>query len=198
MSTRNSNNTYPYASDADSDRLHQEELEMQIGDAEEEADIPSLEKIFLVDKKEDILKVTSPSRWNRLHRLLLTPRPDYAPVASVNFYIRHGVPVNAQDCYKNTPLLYAMRAQNVAAARALLEAGADPNIPGRDGVTPLAYINGMPQELELLQLMLDKGADVNFFTGQHGILEGIKKYSSNDPRFKAVIEMMEKYDKRSS
>lgn len=197
MSTRNSNNTYPYASDDDSDRLHQEELEMQIGDAEEEADIPSLEKIFLVDKKEDILKVTS-SHFNWLHQLLITPRPDYAPVASVNFYIRHGVPVNAQDCYKNTPLLYAMRAQNVAAARALLEAGADPNIPGRDGVTPLAYINGMPQELELLQLMLDKGADVNFFTGQHGILEGIKKYSSNDPRFKAVIEMMEKYDKRSS
>jgi hypothetical protein len=56
----------------------------------------------------------------------------------------------------------------------------------------------MPQELELLQLMLDKGADVNFFTGHHGILEGIKKYSSNGPRFKAVIEMMEKYDKRSS
>ena len=63
---------------------------------------------------------------------------------------------------------------------------------------PWTSINGMPQELELLQLMLDKGADVNFFTGHHGILEGIKKYSSNGPRFKAVIEMMEKYDKRSS
>ena len=197
MSTRSSNNTYPYASDADSDRLHQEELEMQIGDAEEEADIPSLEKIFLVDKKEDILKVTS-SHFNWLHQLLITPRPDYAPVASVNFYIRHGVPVNAQDCYKNTPLFYAMRAKNVAAARALLEAGADPNIPNIENITPLAYINSMPQELELLQLMLDKGADVNFFTGHHGILEGIKKYSSDDPRFKAVIEMMEKYDKRSS
>ncbi|WP_314776278.1 ankyrin repeat domain-containing protein [Cardiobacterium hominis] len=198
MNAINGNNTRQYSSDPDIDRLYQEDLDMQIVVANREGDTPFLEKIFLVDKKEDILKVTRSSHWNWLHRLLLTPRPDYAPVASVNFYIRHGVPVNARDCYKNTPLHYAMRAKNVAAARALLEAGADPNIPDRDGATPLAYINGMPQELELLQLMLDKGADVNFFTGQHGILEGIKKYSSNDPRFTAVIEMMEKYDKRCS
>ena len=197
MNAINGNNTRQYSSDPDIDRLYQEDLDMQIVVANREGDIPFLEKIFLVDKKADILKVTS-SHWNWLHRLLITPRPDYAPVASVNFYIRHGVPVNAQDCYKNTPLLYAMRAKNVAAARALLEAGADPNIPNIENITPLAYINGMPQELELLQLMLDKGADVNFFTGHHGILEGIKKYRSNDPRFKAVIEMMEKYDKRPS
>ena len=197
MNAINGNNTRQYSSDPDIDRLYQEDLGMQIVVANREGDIPFLEKIFLVDKKEDILKVTS-SHFNWLHQLLITPRPDYAPVASVNFYIRHGVPVNAQDCYKNTPLLYAMRAKNVAAARALLEAGADPNIPNIENITPLAYINSMPQELELLQLMLDKGADVNFFTGHHGILEGIKKYRSNDPHFKEVIEMMEKYDKRSS
>ena len=45
--------------------------------------------------------------------------------------------------------------------------------------------------------MLDNGGDVDFFTGQHGILEGIKKYRSQDPKFKPVIELMEKYSKRA-
>ena len=75
----------------------------------------------------------------------------------------------------------------------MLNAGADPNIPDRDNATALAYINGMPEEIELLKLMLEKGGDVHFNNGQHGILEGIKKYSSEDPKFKPVIELMEKY-----
>lgn len=37
-----------------------------------------------------------------------------------------------------TPLHYTMRAKNGDAALALLEAGANPDIPNQDNVTPLA------------------------------------------------------------
>ena len=114
----------------------------------------------------------------------------------MEFYIKHGVEINAQDMYGMTPLHYALRSKNIDAAITLLKAGANPNLPNERGITPLSYINGFPERLDLLQLMLDNGGDVDFFTGQHGILEGIKKYRSQDPKFKPVIELMEKYSKK--
>ena len=77
----------------------------------------------------------------------------------------------------------------------LLKAGANPNTPNEKNITPLAYINGMPEELDLLKLMLEKGGDVNFDTGGGSILEKIKKYRSKDLRFAPVIKLMEKYEK---
>ena len=129
-------------------------------------------------------------KWNYLHRILCYSKPKKE---LVQFYIDNGVDVKAQDMYGMTPLHYAMQEKNVEGAIALLNAGADPNIPDRDNATALAYINGMPEEIELLKLMLEKGGDVHFNNGQHEILEGIKKYSSEDPKFKPVIELMEKY-----
>ena len=129
-------------------------------------------------------------KWNYLHRILCYSKPKKE---LVQFYIDNGVDVKAQDMYGMTPLHYAMRDKNVDAAIVLLNAGADPNIPDRDHATALAYINGMPEEIELLKLMLEKGGDVHFNNGQHEILEGIKKYRSEDPKFKPVIELMEKY-----
>ena len=43
--------------------------------------------------------------------------------------------------------------------------------------------------------MLDKGGNVNYFNGQHGLLEGLKKYGSDIPHFPEVIALMEQYDK---
>ena len=43
--------------------------------------------------------------------------------------------------------------------------------------------------------MLDKGGNVNYFNGQHGILEGLKKYGSEIAHFPEVIALMEQYDK---
>ena len=43
--------------------------------------------------------------------------------------------------------------------------------------------------------MLDNGGDVDFFTGQHGILRRDQKISFTRSQIKPVIELMEKYSK---
>lgn len=169
------------------------DLEEKIVESNFNNDLQLLRKIFLENKLADIKKITSLDKWNYLHRILCYSEPK---VELVKFYIDNGVDVNAQDIYGMTPLHYALRGKNIDAAIALLKAGANPNLPNERGITPLSYINGFPERLDLLQLMLDNGGDVDFFTGQHGILEGIKKYRSQDPKFKPVIELMEKYSKK--
>lgn len=166
---------------------------VQILDALDEADFAALDKLFSVDA--DINKITENDKWSWLHKALLGFDPQKPPRESIEYLIRHDLDVNAQDQYGMTPLHYAMRSKNVAAATALLEAGADPNIPNIENVTPLACIGGMPEQLGLLKLMLDKGGDVNYFNGQHGLLEGLKKYGSDIPHFPEVIALMEQYDK---
>lgn len=166
---------------------------VQILDALDEADFAALDKLFSVDA--DINKITENDKWSWLHKALLGFDPQKPPRESIEYLIRHDLDVNAQDRYGMTPLHYAMRSKNVAAATALLEAGADPNIPNIENVTPLACIGGMPEQLGLLKLMLDKGGDVNYFNGQHGLLEGLKKYGSDIPHFPEVIALMEQYDK---
>lgn len=64
-----------------------------------------------------------------------------------------------------TPLHYAMRSKNVDAAIALLNAGADPNIPNQDNLIPLSMIGYLPDRLDVLELMLEKGANVHFLVG---------------------------------
>ena len=82
--------------------------------------------------------------------------PDEPPPVTISYLINQGIPINAQDVYGMTPLHYAMRSQNADAAIALLEAGADPNIPNRDNVIPLAMIGMIPKRLDVLELMLKK------------------------------------------
>ena len=111
---------------------------IQILDALDEADFAALDKLFSVDA--DINKITENDKWSWLHKALLGFDPQKPPRESIEYLIRHGLDVNAQDRYGMTPLNYAMRSKNVAAATALLEAGADPNIPNIENVTPLACI----------------------------------------------------------
>lgn len=174
--------------------LYEPSYKLKVAVANEEGDIDLLRKIFFIDKSLDILAVTKYEKWNYLHLAnLLNP----SPVEVIQFYIDNHVSVNAQDIYKMTPLHYAMQQKNAEASILLLNAGADPNASNEKGLIPLNYINGQPEQLDLLKLMLDKGANPNHVHSriQITILESIKKYRSKEPQFLPVIEMMEKYIK---
>lgn len=170
---------------------YENDIEMQIVEANVLGDIAFLQK--MADTGQfDPLEITESERWNYLHGAnLINP----SPVETVKFYLDKGVEVNAQDVYGMTPLHYAMRAKNGDAALALLEAGADPNIPNIDNTIPLAMIGGMPERLDVLEKMLQCGANVHYKSGNSGleILELIKTYFSEEEAFKAIIAIMEKY-----
>ncbi|MDO9831815.1 ankyrin repeat domain-containing protein [Glaesserella parasuis] len=119
--------------------LNELELEELIVEANSNDNINFLNEVFLDKKVADIKKITDFDKWNYLHRILCYFNPS---VELVRFYISNGLDVNAQDKYGMTPLHYAMRAKNVDAAIALLNAGADPNIPNQDNLIPLRMCKG--------------------------------------------------------
>lgn len=89
-----------------------------------------------------------------------------------------------------------MRAENGDAAMVLLEAGADPNIETyADQGIPLAMIGSIPDRLDVLKAMLDKGADVHHpaKNANMSLLDFMKTYFSDDQNLKPVIALMEQY-----
>lgn len=167
------------------------ELELQFLTGIYEANFECIEN--LVDSGAgSFSRVTPVENWNWLHTALMDFNKETPPRESIEYLIGKGVDVNAQDCYCMTPLHYAMRKENVGAAMALLEAGANPNAANLKNIIPLAYINGQPEELDLLQLMLDKGGDIHFYNGYETILEGVKEHSLKNKKLLPVVDMMQK------
>lgn len=127
-------------------------------DSLEEGDIKKAEELF--NSGVDIFRVTE-SKWNWLHQVLMGI-PSETPGKSIKYLIDKGVSATAKDIYGMTPLHYAMRGENVEAAKILLEAGADPN--ARDiegGLIPFKMACCMyPFNKELVELFLYHGADI--------------------------------------
>ncbi|STO59252.1 Ankyrin repeats (3 copies) [Canicola haemoglobinophilus] len=168
--------------------LNELELEELIVEANSKDNINFLNEVFLDKKIADIKKITEFDQWNYLHRILCYFNPS---LDLVRFYIDNGLDVNAQDKYGMTPLHYAMRSKNVDAAIALLNAGANPNIPNQDNLIPLSMIGYLPDRLDVLELMLEKGANVHFLVNE-SILESYKPTPS-EPHLSPIYELMMKY-----
>ena len=140
----------------------EETLGMKIAGANSDGDIAFLRKVFLVEKKADILRVTKDAWWNYLHRSLNVPSISQPPPETVQFYVDNGVDVNAQDGSGATPLHYAVCGRNLEAVKILLAAGADPNIKDREDVTPFDNSFGRGgMLLEVIELLLQHGANPN-------------------------------------
>jgi ankyrin repeat protein len=79
-------------------------------------------------------KLTEGSGINLLHWAVIANRPEVIPDL-----VAAGVSLNAKDNSEFTPLMYAATIDfgDTAAIRALLEAGADPNIRNGEGRTAL-------------------------------------------------------------
>ncbi len=180
--------------------LYEQDPELRVAHANRKGDIDFLNNIFLIDNLLAISAVTEEAKWNWLHRSLMYI-PNQAkewtgtPLATVKFYIDKGVTINAQDRYGMTPLHYAMRGKNAEAAIALLEAGADPNVPNRDNVIPLAMIGGMPERLDVTEMMLKKGGNIHYKNGDNelSIVHSMKKHLGNQEKFIPVIQLLEQY-----
>ena len=150
------------------------------------------ENLLKQHPQHNLLAVNSDKK-NWLHKVTDSMNPDEPPPVTISYLINQGIPINAQDVYGMTPLHYAMRSKNADAAIALLEAGADPNIPNRDNVIPLAMIGMIPKRLDVLELMLKKGGNVHFYNGHYEVLQLLELFWSYDKDYIPVIEMMKQY-----
>ena len=135
------------------------------------------------------LHLTEVEQWNYLHKANFL---EGSPSETLQFYLDKGVSVNAQDAYGNMPLHYAMENNNPEAALQLLAAGANPNIPNRDNVIPLAMIGGMPERLDVLEKMLQSGGDVHFYNGDQTVLESYLP-NETEPELLPIYNLMKQY-----
>lgn len=179
----------------------EETLGMKIAGANSEGDIDFLRKIFLVEKKADILRVTEHAWWNYLHRSLNVPGRSQPPPETVQFYVDNGVDVNAQDGSGATPLHYAVRGRNLEAVKILLAAGADPNIKDREDLTPFDNSFGRGgMLLEVIEMLLQYGADPNVkknnmtrLAGMNYMLDNIILNEEKRSHIKKVKQLIIKY-----
>jgi ankyrin repeat protein len=85
----------------------------------------------------------------------------YGDLEMVQVLLEYGAGVNAQNSYCHTPLIFSSTGYcaQPSIARFLLERGADPNIRGWRGSTPLHYALGAGR-IELARVLIDHGAGV--------------------------------------
>ena len=100
------------------------------------------------------LKAHSHDGWTALH---LAAHFGHADAARL--LLRHGADVHARSTnpLDNEPLHAALPGRSLDVARALLDAGADPNAVEHGGFVPL-HQAAEPGDLPLIQLLLDRGA----------------------------------------
>ncbi len=121
-------------------------------------DLEKADEMFK-SKQVDIFEITD-SKANWLHEVLKA-MPNDTPIKTIKYLLDKGVSPTAKDYYHMTPLHYAMRGENIEAAKILLEAGADPN--ARDmsgGLIPFRMACGQPFNQELVEFFLKHGANI--------------------------------------
>jgi len=91
-----------------------------------------------------------------LHYAALRGYPDL-----IERLVSLGIDVNVQTNASSTPLLHASGNSEFAATRKLLELGADTELPNSYGRTPLLNVARESGDVEMAQLLVEHGADVD-------------------------------------
>lgn len=91
-------------------------------------------------------------------------------IDAVVLLLRYGADVNRWDDEPptTTPLLTAVKGNQIEAVRLLLAAGADPNVRDEEGETPLRLFTKI-ESLEMVRLLLHCGADMYRSGGMDGM-----------------------------
>ncbi|MEB3755208.1 ankyrin repeat domain-containing protein [Acinetobacter sp. MD2(2019)] len=173
--------------------IYEDDIGLQIVRANREGDIAFL-KQMVAEQQFDPRQVTEAEHWNYLHRTnLINP----SPKETIQFYLDHGVPVNAQDCYGMTPLHYAVREHNYAAAKLLLEAGADLNLENIDGLNVLwqVFVKApLLEDVAIINLLIEHGADP-YKKNKYGVpvYNALKRNAKTRPYLQELFEEVERH-----
>ena len=97
---------------------------------------------------------------------------DILTASAVWLLLEHDADVNAQNKYHTTPLVLAIQHCMYDIARVLLARGAEPDVEGDNGNTPLHYLleakySDDVDALDFARLLLDRGVDVNALDKNH-------------------------------
>ncbi len=127
--------------------------------------------------------VHSGLKYNALHGLLYFGKHPPTAGEVTAFLIEIGVDVNAIDARGDTPLHHAADSGLLAAARLLIEAGADVNATSHVKMRPLFLaIRGGQPSLEVVELLLESGAIVD-----SDLLQRAERVV-DDPRLLALLK----------
>lgn len=157
--------------------------EQQLFTALAEDDGKVVEELIL--KGADVNTRRAADGWTPL---IYCVREDKLAMAAQLLRMRADPNLLSTDAYKSTPLLFALdkRKEALPWVRLLLENGADPNIgPGTKNYTPLMKAVTVG-ELELVQLLVEAGADVMAADPQGGTAHS-RAVGLGDP---AIIDLL--------
>lgn len=175
------------------EELLQFEYDMKARSANRKGDIETLKGIF--SNHLDIHDVDINSQTNWLLRAIGSATPTTPPIATLQFYLDHGLDVNAQDRQKNTALHYALEKGNAECALFLLQAGANPNLANKDNIIPMGMTGYLPEREDVVYELLKCGGDVFYVQGTPPgkIFEKLTIGSKTDSWNKRVLEIMTEY-----
>jgi len=91
-------------------------------------------------------------------------------LAMVKSLIREGADVNAKDKAGQTPLFWAVLADNNDVAKFIIAKGADVNAKDILGHTPLNFVVYSRGKKDMVELLISKGADVNAKDSHTGVI----------------------------